>query len=217
MWLEPGRRHNPRLQRKGPVTPNALKGRLFQDSQQSGLRFQRHVADFIEKERADRGEFHLAQPAGNRARKSASLVTEELAVDQHLRQRAAVDLYTGNAIVFHRVETGSIVPADAIHCREPQPLGTVSMHGKDLVTAETVPYGKRQELISVKAGGAIGTRRKPEMARAVVGDVLNAYTGQAIGYGVSPLGAGAVKWLDHGKGTLQLSEILLLSQIQDTN
>ena len=107
---------------------------------------------------------------------------------------------SGNAIGFQIVERGSIVPADAIPRSEPQPALTVFVHGMDPVTTQTVLCGKRQELLPVIAGGAIVTQCKPEITRAVVGDMPDVHSWKAVVNGIGPPGAGSVKWLDHGRG-----------------
>ena len=64
---------------------------LLEHAQQLGLRRQRQLADLVEEQRAAAGglERAAAQPVG--AGEGAALVAEQLALDELLRQRGAVD------------------------------------------------------------------------------------------------------------------------------
>ncbi len=64
---------------------------FLQDAQQVGLRLQADVGNLVEKNRAALGYFELAFLAVLRAGEGALLVAEELAFEQRLGQRAAVD------------------------------------------------------------------------------------------------------------------------------
>jgi hypothetical protein len=61
-------------------------------AQELGLRLEREVADLVEEERAGVGELELALLRLHRAGERALLVAEELALDQVLRDRGAVEL-----------------------------------------------------------------------------------------------------------------------------
>src|SRR5690606_20637955 len=63
---------------------------LLQDPQQLGLRFQRHFADLVEKYRAATGRFEQPGARMRGARERALLVTEELALEQRVGERDAV-------------------------------------------------------------------------------------------------------------------------------
>jgi hypothetical protein len=65
---------------------------LLQDAQELGLRFQRKLADLVEKQRAAIRDFEPAAPLLRRAGEGAFFVTEELALDEVTRNRCAVDL-----------------------------------------------------------------------------------------------------------------------------
>src|SRR6185312_16024840 len=70
---------------------DALEPALLEHAQELGLKAERQLADLVEEQRAAVG--HL-EPAGllfGRAGERALLVTEQLALDQRLGQRGAVD------------------------------------------------------------------------------------------------------------------------------
>src|SRR5207249_3494814 len=69
----------------------ALDFPRFEDSQQFGLRGQRHVSHLVEEERAAVRQLELAALERRSAGESAFLVAEELAFDQVLGQRGAVE------------------------------------------------------------------------------------------------------------------------------
>ena len=71
---------------------------LLQNAQQVGLRLQADVADLVEEYRSAVGNLELALLAILRARERAFFVAEQFALQQRLRQRAAVDRH-------HRMET----------------------------------------------------------------------------------------------------------------
>lgn len=64
---------------------------LLQDPQQLDLRPQRKIADLVEKQRAAVRGLEPPCRAGDRARKSAFFVAEQIALDQGLREGPAVD------------------------------------------------------------------------------------------------------------------------------
>src|SRR5204863_6420490 len=63
----------------------------FDDSEDLGLKSQRHLADLVEERRPSRRGFEQPGPGVDRAGEGAALVTEKLALEQRLRQRRAVD------------------------------------------------------------------------------------------------------------------------------
>ncbi len=63
----------------------------LEHAQDLGLRGQRHFPDFVEKYRAAIGAFEQAGLGAIRAGERAALVTEELALEQRLGKRRAVD------------------------------------------------------------------------------------------------------------------------------
>src|SRR5208283_3309123 len=74
---------------------DALDFALLQHPQNLGLHGQRHVADFVEKDRAAVAELELADALGRRAGEGAFLVSEQLALDQILGNRGAIDRNKG--------------------------------------------------------------------------------------------------------------------------
>ena len=64
---------------------------LLQHAQQLDLRRRHHLGDFVEEQRAAVRELEHAGPAIVRAGEGALLVTEDLALEQRLRNRRAVD------------------------------------------------------------------------------------------------------------------------------
>jgi hypothetical protein len=69
---------------------HTLKFPLLKNTQKSGLRFRRNLADFIEKDRPSLGQFKPAETPLQRPRKGAFLVTKEFRADQGRRNRRAV-------------------------------------------------------------------------------------------------------------------------------
>ena len=65
---------------------------ILQQAKKLGLQRQAELADLVEKQRPLVGELDPAGFAGGGARKGALLVPEQLAFQQGLRQRRAVDL-----------------------------------------------------------------------------------------------------------------------------
>ena len=64
---------------------------LLQHAQHLGLRLQAHVADFVEENRAAVGHLELAAAIRDRAGERAPHMAEQLALDQLLGNRGAVD------------------------------------------------------------------------------------------------------------------------------
>jgi hypothetical protein len=86
-----GGRDDPAIERDflGPADAADTPG--LQRAQQAGLRLERHVADFVEKQGAARGLLELADLARHGAGESAFLVAEQLAFDQLVRDGGGVD------------------------------------------------------------------------------------------------------------------------------
>ncbi len=72
------------------LTANALDLALFQYAQQFGLHGERHVADFIEKNRAVLGLLELSQMAAGRAGEGSFFVAEQFGFNQLRWNRGAV-------------------------------------------------------------------------------------------------------------------------------
>ena len=69
----------------------ALEGLLLQDAQQLRLQLERHIADFVEKQRALMRQFEPSNLLRQRARECALLVAEPLALEKTGRGRGAID------------------------------------------------------------------------------------------------------------------------------
>ena len=95
------------------------------------------------------------------------------------------------------VESGSVVPADAICCTEPQPILTVLLNKINMVVHKTVLLRIISKLIAIEATNAVVPGGEPEIARAVFGDVFNALSRKAIVHGIGPPDAFAVKPFGH--------------------
>src|SRR5688572_18540710 len=70
---------------------DALERTLLENAQQFHLHVEAHVPDLVQEQRAAIGELEAADARRQRAREGAFLVTEQLALQQLARNRAAVD------------------------------------------------------------------------------------------------------------------------------
>src|SRR5262249_18267522 len=70
---------------------DALELALLQYAQQFRLHRRRHVADLVEEHRPALSQLEASLALADRAREAALFVAEELALEQVLRQRGAVD------------------------------------------------------------------------------------------------------------------------------
>ena len=77
------------LDRRAPAHGGVFA--LLQHAQQPRLRFQRHVADFVEEQRAAFGLLEAADAAIGGAGKGAALMAEQFAFDKFLGDRRHVD------------------------------------------------------------------------------------------------------------------------------
>ena len=73
------------------VTADAIKLAVGEHAQQARLQFRRHVADFIEEQRAALGLLEAAAAHRLGAGESAALVTEQFRFEQVPRHRRGVD------------------------------------------------------------------------------------------------------------------------------
>ena len=73
------------------IAAEALEAPLLEHAQQLGLRHQRHVADFVEEQRAAVGQLEAAGLAIVRAGERALFVAEDFRLEQAVGQRRAVD------------------------------------------------------------------------------------------------------------------------------
>ena len=75
------------------VVADALVLALLQHAQQLALQIERNLADLVEEDRAAVGELETPDPIAMRARERAFHVAEELALEQLVRNRCAIDLH----------------------------------------------------------------------------------------------------------------------------
>ena len=73
------------------ASTNRGKFAFLQHPQKPGLRFQRHVADFVQEQGAAIGLLETARRAGSGPCKGALLMPEQLALDQFARNRRHID------------------------------------------------------------------------------------------------------------------------------
>ena len=85
------RRHDARVEGHLGVAADRAHRALLQRAQQLGLELQRQLADLVEEERAALGLAEQAGARGLRVGERAADVAEELAVEEVLGQRGAVD------------------------------------------------------------------------------------------------------------------------------
>ena len=64
---------------------------VLKHAQEARLRFERHIADFVEEQRAPLRLFEASDPASGGARESAALVAEQFRLDQFARYGRHVD------------------------------------------------------------------------------------------------------------------------------
>src|SRR5262249_7239682 len=74
-----------------PCSTDALKFPFLEHTQEFRLKMDFEFGDFIEKQRSTVGDFDLAFLLRNGTRERTTLVAEQLAFQQSLRQSSAVD------------------------------------------------------------------------------------------------------------------------------
>ena len=85
-----GRRDDPHVDVHRLVAADALELALLQHAQELGLHRGRHLTDLVEEERATVRELEAPDASRARASERAGLVAEQLALEQALRKRGAV-------------------------------------------------------------------------------------------------------------------------------
>src|SRR5450755_1435310 len=80
---------------------------FLQHAQQFGLHGERHIAHFIEEERAATGSLELAAALLRCARERASLVSEELALDQLCRHSRTIQPFQHRFGTWRRAVDGT--------------------------------------------------------------------------------------------------------------
>ena len=84
-----GRGEHPGAGGHPPGPPDALEGAVLKDAQELGLEERVEVANLVEEQRAAAGCFEAAGAAGGSPGEGSALVTEELALEERRRGRAA--------------------------------------------------------------------------------------------------------------------------------
>jgi hypothetical protein len=85
------RADDPHVDREGAVAAHGSHAPLLEHAEELGLVRERELADLVEEERAPRGLAEEPRAIGGRAREGALEVAEELALDDLVRDRRAVD------------------------------------------------------------------------------------------------------------------------------
>ena len=85
-------RDEPHVERDAPRPTDAPDGSLFQRAEQLPLERKRQVPDLVEEQRAAVGHLHQSWLHRSRAGERALLVSEQLALQQVLRNRGAIDV-----------------------------------------------------------------------------------------------------------------------------
>src|SRR6056297_2249082 len=83
--------NNANIDRDGPVVTDRFELVLLKHAQQLALKRQRNLADLVQEQRAAVGELHAPDPVAMGAGERALDVTEELAFEQVLGHRSAID------------------------------------------------------------------------------------------------------------------------------
>ena len=86
-----GRREHARIDRDRAVPTHTRHLPFLQHTKQFGLRSGRQVTDLVQEQRAPRRRLECTFPHAGRSGERAAFVPEQLALDQVLRQRRAVD------------------------------------------------------------------------------------------------------------------------------
>src|SRR6202012_424320 len=73
------------------IAADTLEAPLLKNPQQLHLHLQRHVADLVQEQGAALGELESAETGRQRAREGALFMSEQLALEEVRRNRAAID------------------------------------------------------------------------------------------------------------------------------
>ena len=88
-----GGRDDPDVDLCRPAAAHGLELVFLQHAEQLDLHVERQLTDFVEEQRAAIGQFEASDPAIERAGERTSDMSEQLALDQPCRDRAAVDFH----------------------------------------------------------------------------------------------------------------------------
>ena len=88
-------RDDAHVDRDRPAVTHPFDDALLQHAQQLDLHHGRHIADLVQEEGAAAGLLEASAPVADRSGVGPAHVSEELALEQVLRQRRAVDLHEG--------------------------------------------------------------------------------------------------------------------------
>src|SRR5262249_44596210 len=130
-----GCRQHPDIEFKFIITAEPANTAVRQDTQKLRLKGHRHFGDFVDEQRSSVCLFEHSLPGSNCASESSALVSEQLALDQRLRNRGRIDchewltfapaqfmncprrhFFTGAA--FTRNHHGNVPLSDALDDRE---------------------------------------------------------------------------------------------------
>jgi len=180
--------------------------RLLEHAEQRRLRRKRQIADLVEEERASSGCLDQALPVAIGAREGAAPVTEQLALDQLLGERTAVqrherarapgepveragqNLFAGSGLASqeHRHARGGDGRPSRQHLGEargerPQPArtGRELRGGKSALTGGRRPDAKAEERTPDLEQIAVGERRRLCLGAVEQRAVLGSKVGQA--------------------------------------
>jgi hypothetical protein len=107
MKIAVGRRDYAYIDGAGLRRAQALELSFLQDAQQLRLHVHREIADLIEKDRSAIRQLEPPVPRGHGARERTALVSEQLALDQGLGKRSAVDPDEGTCAARAAVMDGA--------------------------------------------------------------------------------------------------------------
>jgi SAM-dependent methyltransferase len=105
-----GGTHQARIHADLGAPADAHEFAIFEEAQELCLDVHRHFTDLVEKQRASGGRFHLPTRALVRAGERAAFVPEQLALEQRVRDRRAIDGHEGS-----RAARGQLVHAPGNH------------------------------------------------------------------------------------------------------
>ena len=198
-----GRRDHPAVHRDRLVRAEAFQGVFLQHPQQLDLQVDRHALDLVEEQRAAVGMLDLADPPLVGTGEGVRLVAEYLAVEQVLRQAAAVQrdegMLVAPAVVVeaarHQLLAGAGLAEDQHVGRGVADVGDQLAQRLDRRRAADDP------LRQVLAAGQLATQRadlagQPALLQGAAGDLDQAFRREGLLHEV--VGAGVHRLYRHG-------------------